>query len=142
MVSPALSTSEMSISNARPQRLSVLEQHALSGDQAERSEGEGFHIHRGIVLKGLPIHTDRGKSSQRDRKVSRRFEYVTLRGRLRRAIPFLLVRSGCGAQKGSRDLAVSWVSLGSIRRGNSVRGAFPRFGIQSRILSAHVSGCG
>src|SRR5712671_3348386 len=72
MVSPALSTSEMSISNARPQRLSVLEQHALSGDQAERSEGEGFLIHRGIVLKGLPIHTDRGKSSQRDRKVSRR----------------------------------------------------------------------
>ncbi len=29
------------------QRLSVLEQHALSGNQAKRSEGEGFFIHPG-----------------------------------------------------------------------------------------------
>jgi hypothetical protein len=28
-------------------------------NQAERSEGEGFFIHRGIVLKGLSIQTDR-----------------------------------------------------------------------------------
>ena len=32
---------------AEAQRLSVLEQHALSGNQAKRSESEGFFIHRG-----------------------------------------------------------------------------------------------
>src|SRR6266404_6156816 len=46
-------------SAAEAQRFPVLEQNALGGDQAERSEGEGSFIHRGIVLKGLSIHTDR-----------------------------------------------------------------------------------
>ena len=32
---------------AEAQRLSVLEQHALGGNEAKRAEGEGFFIHRG-----------------------------------------------------------------------------------------------
>src|SRR5437868_4520902 len=50
---------------AETQRLPVVEQHPLR-DKAERSEGEGFFIHREIALKGFPIHTDGGNFSQRD----------------------------------------------------------------------------
>ena len=58
---------------AETQRFPILEQHALSRDQAERSEGEGLFIHREIVLNELPIHTDRGKSSQRDGTLAQAF---------------------------------------------------------------------
>ena len=48
---------------AEVQRLPVLEQHALRGDQLERSEGESFLIHREIVLMRLLIHAAREKFS-------------------------------------------------------------------------------
>jgi hypothetical protein len=38
-------------SAAEAQRYSVLKQHPLSRNQAERSEGESFFIHRGIVSR-------------------------------------------------------------------------------------------
>jgi len=49
---------------AEAQRLPVFEQLALRRDQAERSEGEGFFIHREIAPKGQPIPTAGGKFSQ------------------------------------------------------------------------------
>ena len=38
---------------AKAQGFPILGQHALGGDEPERSEDEDFFIHRGIVLKAL-----------------------------------------------------------------------------------------
>src|ERR1700730_17093987 len=46
---------------AETQRLPLVEQHALGGDQSKRPEYEGLVIHGGCVLKDVNIHTDRGK---------------------------------------------------------------------------------